>query len=330
MHLSPPFRDVFSTAGHGNHTVIAPNLISCLPDAMVSSQEQTAQAFTDKWGQFEYGSTAFENMVRDQKRWYLELYGFADEATLAAYLQSCPVILDAGAGMGYKSAWFAELSPSSLIMAADICDMLPRTARHYAHFENICFVHCDIGDMPFFDLGCFDYISCDQVIHHTRAPAATFSELVRCTGAGRDVSVYVYRKKALPRELLDDHFRHYSKSLDHEQLMALSRQVTELGRLLSTVDEELDFPDVPALDIQGGKMTVQRFVYWNFLKCFWNKELGEQASVMTNYDWYAPSQALRFSEQEFMDMIAAAGLETIHFHKEFACYSGRFRKPAED
>lgn len=48
-------------------------------------------------------------------------------------------------------------------------------------------------------------------------------------------------------------------------------------------------------------------IYWNFIKCFWNEELGYDTSVATNFDWYSPSNAKRYSEEE-------------------ACYSGRFLK----
>jgi len=73
-------------------------------------------------------------------------------------------------------------------------------------------------------------------------------------------------------------------------------------------------------------MTVQRFLYWNFLKCYWNEEQGEHNSVMINYDWYSPSQAFRYSEEEFRTWIVKEQLQEIHFHKEQACYSGRFLK----
>ena len=47
---------------------------------------------------------------------------------------------------------------------------------------------------------------------------------------------------------------------------------------------------------------VQRFIYWNFLKCFWKEDWGFDLSKSTNYDWYAPSNAKRFSKDEFLKM----------------------------
>ena len=126
--------------------------------------------------------------------------------------------------------------------------------------------------------------------------------------------MYVCRKKALPRELLDDHFRKFSRSLSHGQLMDLSEQLTDLGSVLSSFMEEVSFPD-----------TVQRFVYWNLIKWFYNEDMGEHNSIKTNYDWYSPSQAFRYSEEEFRSWIVEKNLAEVYFHRERACCSGRFR-----
>jgi ubiquinone/menaquinone biosynthesis C-methylase UbiE len=306
--------------------VIASNFVSAMPGTFIETQSQTSNAFSDKWNQYRYGSADFDRMVEHQKAWYLDLYGFDSETALANFLNDCSLVLDAGAGKCHKAAWFAELSPSTLVLAADISESLNEAAEHYKHIDNLFFVRCDIGRMPFFSNELFDYVSCDQVIHHTADPFTTFRELVRIIRSKGALSVYVYRKKALPRELLDEHFRQLSRSLGHDQLMELSEQLTELGRVLSSLNQELEIPQIPVLGIEGGKMTVQRFLYWNFLKCFWSEDQGFRNSVMINYDWYSPSQAFRYSEQEFRSWIEAEELQEIHFHKERACYSGRFLK----
>ncbi|WP_051694105.1 class I SAM-dependent methyltransferase [Desulfohalovibrio reitneri] len=304
------------------------NCISFLSAPGSATQDQTAQAFSKKWGQMTHGDADFEKMVANQKEWYLDLYGFSSEDELRSYLRNCGHVLDAGTGMGHKAAWFAELSPETFVVAADISDSIIEASAYYRHLPNLLFVQCDIADLGFVRDNSFDYVSCDQVIHHTEAPRRTFRELARVAATGGDVSVYVYRKKALPRELLDDYFREACADYSHEQLMELSEQLTELGRVLSSLDQPLAIPDVPLLGIEGGEMTVQRFIYWNLLKCYWNEELGEFVSVMTNYDWYSPSQAFRYTEEEFRSWVEEAAMETVHFHKEKACYSGRFRKTA--
>ena len=104
----------------------------------------------------------------------------------------------------------------------------------------------------------------------------------------------------------------------------MSEQLTELGRRLSDLRVSFEAPDIPSLGIKGGQVDVQRFIYWNFLKCFWNPELGRETSVVTNFDWYSPSNAQRFSEAEVRAIVAASGMTERSFHAEEACYSGRF------
>jgi len=45
--------------------------------------------------------------------------------------------------------------------------------------------------------GLIDYVSCDQVIHHTEDPAKTMIELSRILSSGGELAVYVYAKKSI-------------------------------------------------------------------------------------------------------------------------------------
>ncbi|TAN64121.1 MAG: class I SAM-dependent methyltransferase [Magnetospirillum sp.] len=307
---------------------ITPRLFAAPTAGLPDSQEQTRDAFSTKWGRFRYDGDAFRNMMAFQQRRYLDLYGFASEQELAEQLRSCRTIIDCGAGMAGQAAWFASLAPQALVVAVDISDSIAAAAHHFQdRLTNLVFIQADIGHLPFLADGVFDYVNCDQVIHHTAQPERTFAELVRLTRPGRQLTCYVYRRKALPRELVDEFFRERGKAMSHDEVVALSEQVTALGRMLDGLDTVADFPAVPALGIEGGRQSVQRFIYWNFLKCFWNPDLGWDASVMTNYDWYAPAQAARYDEAEFREWIARHGLDTLSFHAEPASYSGRFQKP---
>jgi len=124
--------------------------------------------------------------------------------------------------------------------------------------------------------------------------------------------------------LIDDHFRAKCKQLECSELWALSEQLAELGRRLSELNISFEAPDIPALGIKGGTYDIQRFIYYNFLKCFWNAKLGPETSVVANFDWYSPSNARRFSEKEVRDLVSANNLIETFFHIEEACYSGRF------
>ena len=106
----------------------------------------------------------------------------------------------------------------------------------------------------------------------------------------------------------------------------MSEQLTELGKRLSELNLTINVPSIPLLGILGGEMDIQRFIYWNFLKCYWNKDLGVETSISVNYDWYAPTNAERYSKGQFMQMVKNSGLIEREFHTEEACHSGRFMK----
>lgn len=114
--------------------------------------------------------------------------------------------------------------------------------------------------------------------------------------------------------------------MPHADIWEMSKQLTTLGKQLAELNVELDFPDIPALGIRGGKQDLQRFIYWNFIKCFWNESMGEEVSVSTNFDWYSPSNAFRYNKDEFLTMCAEAGWKSEFLHSEEACWSGRFHK----
>lgn len=289
-------------------------------------QQQTNEVFSDKWTKYDQ-SEEKERLYEFQRQWYLKLYGFESEAELQGFLRRCDVILDAGCGLGYKAAWFAELAPQALVIGMDFSDAARHASENYKHIPNLFFMQGDIADTRL-KRDIVTYVSCDQVIMHTEDPEKTFAELSRiCSPGAGQVACYFYAKKALPRELLDDYFRTACAHLGRDELWAMSAQLTELGRRLSELNVSFEAPDIPALGIKGGRYDIQRFIYWNFAKCFWNAELGPETSLVTNFDWYSPSNARRFSETEVRNIVAGNSLSIEYFHAEEACYSGRFGRP---
>ena len=300
------------------------NFIFFNKDSTHQKQQQTNNTFSDKWEKVEEMEKVGE-MENFQFKWYLELYGFKNEEELKVFLQSKRVIFDAGCGLGYKAAWFAKLAPNSVVIGMDFSDAAKIAAKRYKDISNLYFVQGDIADTKL-KSGVVDYVSCDQVIMHTEIPENTFAHLTDITSEDGEFACYVYSKKALPRELLDDYFRQNVVNFDSEKVWEMSRQLTQLGKTLSDLKINIDVPDIPILNIKGGNYDLQRFIYWNFIKCFWRDDWGVEMSDATNFDWYSPSNAKRYSEEEYKKMIEDNTLDIITFHKEEACYSGRFKK----
>ena len=288
------------------------------------NQNQTTNIFSDKWIEAaEYES--IDKMYSFQLDWFLKLYGFETKENLTAFLKNKHTIIDTGCGLGYKAAWFAELAPHAIVLGTDISDAIDVAAKKYRHLPNLFFFRGDIA-VTGLKNGVIDFTVCDQVIMHTEVPEQTFKHLSDITSPQGEFACYVYSKKALPRELVDDYFRKATHDIPNDKMWEFSQQLTELGKRLSELNISFECPDIPLLNIKGGEYDVQRFIYWNFLKCFWKEDWGFDLSKSTNYDWYAPSNAKRFSKEEFMGMIASNNLTITFFHQEEACYSGRFKK----
>jgi SAM-dependent methyltransferase len=191
-------------------------------------------------------------------------------------------------------------------------DAARQAAAAYGDLPNLLFIRGDIAHTGFV-VGRIDYVNCDQVIMHTEDPERTFTEFARIASpGGGQVACYFYAKKALPRELLDDHFRSRCEELSRAELWAMSEQLTELGRRLSELKVSFDAPDIPALGIKGGRVDIQRFIYWNFMKCFWNPELSFEDNAVINYDWYHPQDCSRHTLEEVREWFAGAGLQIVH------------------
>ncbi len=295
------------------------------PDSnKADNQVQTSDIFSDKWVEAaEYDS--IEKMYSFQLDWFLKLYGFETKEKLVSFLKDKHTIIDTGCGLGYKAAWFAELAPHAVVLGTDISDAIDVAAKNYAHVPNLFFFRGDIANTGLKN-GVIDFTVCDQVIMHTEEPEITFKHLSDITSAKGEFACYVYSKKALPRELVDDYFRKATHEIPNDKMWEFSAQLTELGKRLSELNVSFDCPEIPMLGIRGGVIDVQRFIYWNFLKCFWKEDWGFELSKSTNYDWYAPSNAKRFSKEEFLDMAKANDLKVTFLHQEEACYSGRFAK----
>lgn len=283
------------------------------------NQSQTNDSFSEKWVKLDQESSTNE-IESFQKNWLLELYGFKSIEGLREFLKDKKVIIDAGCGLGYKSAWLAELAPHAVVFGIDFSEAAYVAARRYAHISNVFFFRGDIANLPFKEKT-LDFILCDQVIHHTENPKKTFEHLSSLLTSNGKFACYVYAKKALPRELVDDYFRKATHHLSNEEMWALSDQLTELGKRLSELNVKFDCPDIPALGIKGGEYDIQRFIYWNFIKCFYHPKWTKQENDACNFDWYSPSNAERYSPEEFKKWAHDLKLKIDFFRSEEAAHT---------
>jgi SAM-dependent methyltransferase len=286
-------------------------------------QDQTAGPFSAKWrraadfGHEERSRTFYLN-------WYLQRYKFATIAALREFLTGKRRILDAGTGLGRDSRLYADNSTAT-VFGVDISSGIDEAYRHLRSHPNVHLLQADLTQLPF-PPAFFDFIACDQVLHHTHDTEQSFHRLATHLAPGGDLSIYVYRRKAPLRELADDHLRQAAIAMSEEEAWELAEQLTSLGRALSELRATISVPDIPALGIAGGTHDIQRFIYWHFLKCYWNPALRHDDNVITNFDWYRPRYAHRHTADEVRRWFAAAGLEIVTFDESTSGISVRGRR----
>jgi SAM-dependent methyltransferase len=272
----------------------------------------TAKSFRDKWTNnidLAFGNTQLE--TSDIGKWILSRNGWNDHAGLQSFLASKGRLLDAGCGNGRVTALLATWAAADAevvgidLVAADVA------SSNLRDFKNVRIQDGDLlGSLQ--SLGKFDFVYCQEVLHHTGNAEKAFYNLCSLLDEGGEIAIYVYRLKAAIREFTDDFVRERIAGMSYGDAMQVCEEITDLGKALSEQEGFVDVPSVGILGIEGGRYTVQRFVYHFFAKLFWNPELDHAANVAINYDWYHPENCSRHSEEEVLQWFRQAGLEVVH------------------
>lgn len=273
----------------------------------------TKKSFHDKWSNNE--GCAFESTITEGSdifQWILSRNGFDSPDALRRFLSDKRRVLDAGCGNGRVTALLRKYADpdKTHIMGVDLvaADIARKNLQGRA---NVSFAARDLlGDLS--DLGRFDFIYCQEVLHHTSDPARAFSNLVSMLEDDGEIAIYVYKKKAPVREFVDDYVREKIAGLSYEEALRSCEQMTALGKALSELNVKFEVPAVEVLDIDAGEYDIQRFIYHFFMKCFWNPELSEQENIVINYDWYHPQLCSRHTPEEIRDWFRETGLKVIH------------------
>jgi 2-polyprenyl-3-methyl-5-hydroxy-6-metoxy-1,4-benzoquinol methylase len=302
-----------------------PRMVPREDSSVTIDEGATQRSFGAKWAQ--YDDRQKDELSRFQYRWFDERFGFADESAFAEFLASKRMVLDAGTGPGLCAARCARISDARVV-GMDLSDSVTEARRRHLDQANLDYVQGDILNPPF-PAGSFDFVVADQVLHHTPDCIQAFRRMAELVAPGGEIAAYVYRKKAMLRELADEHIIDMTSRLSLDECLELSEQITELGRELSRLGAKIKLErGVSLLGIEPGEHDVQRLIYWTMLKCFWNEELGWHQSVMVNYDWYSPVYRSRHTEEEVLGWCAEAGLEVVNLNVIESGISVRAARPS--
>jgi SAM-dependent methyltransferase len=285
--------------------------------------DQTIRSFGDKWDLHRYYRKHTERFYTD---WYLQRHHLDGIDGLRALLADKRRILDAGTGAGRDAANFAAHSrPGSLVFGVDTAWPALENAKQLGELGEVQLVHADVNGLPFPD-EYFDFINCDQVIHHTPNPPVTFQNLARKLKPGGEITTYVYAKKSVIREFTDDYIRDRIKHDSFSKALEVCDGITKLGRALADLRATVEIDeDIAILGIPKGTYDVQRFIHWHVMKCFWNDDFDFFTNNVVNADWYHPVYCFRYTPEEFRSWFER-GWEILSWNVQEAGIGCRARK----
>lgn len=282
------------------------------------TENNTAKSFSDKW--HKNTGLAFDNTLNPESdifKWILERNGFSSGEDFKKFLDTKKRILDAGCGNGRVTALLRTYSePASTAVVGIDLTAADVAAKNLDQYENVNFYTKNLLD-DLSELGKFDYIYCQEVLHHTGNARKGFDNLVKQLDNEGEIAIYVYKQKAPAREFVDDYVREKIAGMDYETAMTQCRQITELGKALSIQNVKLQIPAVDVLQIPEGEYDLQRFIYHFFAKIFWNNEFSFEDNAVINYDWYHPQDCTRHTIEEVREWFTQNGLTITHEFVDF-------------
>jgi len=147
-----------------------------IPPGTFEDQIQVANTFAQKWDMVpDYGH---DTATRDfQREWYLRRFGWETVGNLRQFLEGKERILDAGCGLGRDVKFYAE-NAKGTVFGVDISGGIILAQEKLDHLPNVYIIKADMTRLPFPD-DYFDFVACDQALHHTPNTRISFMELVR-------------------------------------------------------------------------------------------------------------------------------------------------------
>ncbi|RDJ32152.1 MAG: methyltransferase domain-containing protein [Crenarchaeota archaeon] len=272
---------------------------------------RTEEAFSAKWRTHHKNHQA-KDWILFQQKWFLERFGWKTLGNFTKFLKTKNKILDAGTGIG-NSAKLLSANPNAQVFALDASESIDFAYKKYGNIKNIHFLQADLRQLPFAKKF-FDYVYSDQVLHHTKNTATSFKYLTKFLQKDGHISIYVYNKKAPVREYVDDFIRKKTVKMSISECVEFSKDMAVLGKSLSKLKKKITIPrNIPLLGVKAGTYDVQRFVYWHFLKCFWDENDDFERSVGVNFDWYYPKFAFRHTPNEVKKWFKDTKIRINHF-----------------
>lgn len=275
-----------------------------------AGQQQTSDSFSYKWKRATDWGVKLEHHGVVWDIWK-DIFNWQGPEDLKRIMKD-RIVLDAGCGSGSSMKQFVEY-PSELV-GAEISGAVDVCKANFPDAKNLQLVQADINKLPLADEQ-FDVVWSNGVLHHTPDTYQSLKSITRHCRRGGLVVFYIYVKKSPMREFSDDYLRDIISEMPVDKAWERMEVLTHLSKSLAEMNVEITVEeDFQELGFKKGKYDLQRFVFYNIFKCFWNSGLSFQENVLVNFDWYRPKYSHRHTPEEVKRWLLETGLEELSFH----------------
>jgi ubiquinone/menaquinone biosynthesis C-methylase UbiE len=268
----------------------------------------TTQAFAWQWKKSNMGHNTGSKIY--SKDLFLDRYGI-DELELEEYIKG-KVVYDPAIGSGRVEHIFAKYAKE--IYATDLSDAVYEAKNKLVKlFDNIHYFKGNLITPPFRE-NSFDAVVCHAILQHTGNTFEGIKSLTNVLKPGGIIFFDVYRKAAPIRDFTDDFVRSLVCDLEPQdawdKLLPITKLAKDLYEKKITISN-----DIKELEIEEGEYNLQRFIYYKFLKTFWNENMSFEDNHMVVFDWFYPKISQRYRPKEVKEWLSRLNLEVIKFHE---------------
>jgi arsenite methyltransferase len=282
-----------------------------------ADQAATREMFGFKWTQEDtFTRPASLALMRG---WLEQRYGRVADLPWWSEYGERPLVLDAGCGAGVSGReLFGPMGDRVRYLGVDLTPAVEVAQRRFREAGlDAGFLQADLTNLPL-EPGSVDVIFSEGVLHHTDSTEGALKAVAPLLREGGRILFYVYRKKALIREYTDDAIREQLQAMSPQDAWKALEPLTRLGIKLGELEAQLEIEeDVDVLGMKAGTFDLQRWFYYDIAKAYYDPAMtfGEMHHI--NFDWYAPKNAFRQTEQEVRQWCEEADLEVEaeHIHQ---------------
>ncbi len=245
---------------------------------------------------------------------FLMRYGFSSIDELKSFLQPFQIIAEIGAGEGRLADWYLQYS-NALIICIEISESAYYLKEKYKDNSRVLVIRADATYSPL-GKNSIDLLSTDQCIHHSPNPDKIFNALINSLKENGKVLFSVYAEKSPVRQKFDILIRDTVAQLPEEKRYEFSKQLTQIGKILSEIDLTIYIPEDWDIfgELQGQTMSLQRLLYYTVFKCFWNNQYSLEKNIELTFDWYSYPVCNTISLNQACDWFMKNQLEILHVH----------------